>query len=130
MRKMPSALVGSLLCALLAALLTSAAGVAQSACSNMSRGPGEGRFTGQIASVPDGSTMQLNYGTQTVTVRYGSSVTVCQAGQPVSVSALVRGASVTVFGALNGMEIDAARILVAGPPREPGPGGSQARGPS
>jgi hypothetical protein len=116
MRRLSSAFVRSLFCSLLAVALTSAAGFAQTDCSNSSRSPGQGRFTGQISSVPDGSTMQISYGTQTVTVRYSSSVTVCQAGQPASVAALVRGASVSVFGALQGMEIDAARIFVAGPP--------------
>ncbi|HEV2576901.1 MAG TPA: hypothetical protein VGU25_06800 [Acidobacteriaceae bacterium] len=120
MRKLSSALVRSLFCALLTPTLISTAGFAQTACSNMNRGPGEGKFTGQISSVPDGSTLQISYGTQTVTVRYSNSVTVCQGGQPASVSALVRGASATVYGALHGMEIDAARIFVAGPPRGPG----------
>jgi len=117
MRRLSSVLVRSTFCTLLVAMLISAAGWAQSPCSNLNRGPGEGKFTGQISSVPDGSTMQISYGTQTVTVRYSSSVMVCQGGQRASVSALVRGASATVFGALHGMEIDAARIFVAGPPR-------------
>ncbi len=120
MRRPSSGLLRFFVCTLLAATLTSTASFAQSACSNLNRGPGEGKFTGQVSSVPDGSTMQLSYGTQTVTVRYSSSVPVCQGGQPSSVSALVRGASVSVFGALHGMEIDAARIFVAGQPRAPG----------
>jgi hypothetical protein len=125
MRKVSSALVRPLFCALLVAGLSST-GFAQTACSNVNRGPGEGRFTGQISSVPDGSTMQISYGTQTVTVRYSSSVTVCEAGRPASVSVLVQGASVSVFGALDGMEIDAARIFVEGPQRKP----AASRGPN
>jgi hypothetical protein len=113
MRRLSATFLRSILCTLLVAVLTGAAGVAQTACSNMRRAPGEGRFAGQISSVPDGSRMQLSYGTQTVTVRYSSSVPVCEGGQPAPASALVRGASVTVFGALRGMEIDAARIFVA-----------------
>ena len=129
MRKLSAGLVGSLFCAALIAVFTSVAAVAQSTCSSMKREPGEGRFTGQISSVPDGSTLQLSYGTQTVTVRYSNSVTVCRGGQSAPVSALVRGANVSVFGALDGMEIDASRIFVAGPTRGAAKG-DQARGPS
>ena len=120
MRKLSSGFGRPMLCAFLVAALTSIGGFAQTACRNLNRGPGEGKFTGQISNVPDGSTMQISYGTQTVTVRYSNSVTVCEEGQPASVSVLVRGANVSVFGALNGMEIDAARIFVAAPRQAPG----------
>lgn len=93
----------------------------QSPCSAGNAAKGEGKFTGQISSQPDGSSMQVTYSTQTVLVRYDSSTTVCQGGQPASTDALVQGASVSAFGPMrrNGgnIEIDANRIFVAGPPR-------------
>ena len=94
---------------------------AQGDCNARNSLPGEGKFTGQISSAPDGSTMQVSYGADSVVVRYTSSVLVCQGGQPATVDALARGASVSVFGPIhrNGTstEIEAARIFVAGPPR-------------
>jgi hypothetical protein len=94
---------------------------AQASCSALNSLHGEGKFTGQISDTPDGSTMQVSYGNDMVVVHYTASVLVCQGGQPASVDALVRGASVSVFGPTrrngNTTEIDAARIFVAGPPR-------------
>jgi hypothetical protein len=64
-------------------------------------------------------------------VHYSNSVTVCQGGQPASLDALRQGASVSVFGPLrrNGknMEIDAARIFVAGRPQTARPCAEPAR---
>ena len=99
--------------ALLYAAVMATASEAQSACSNRNLAPGEGKFTGQIASVPNGSSMQVRYGLDTVTVRYSGSVTVCENGQPGSVSALARGEEVSVFGPRRGTEIEATRIFVA-----------------
>lgn len=94
---------------------------AQSVCSAMNAAKGEGKFTGQVSSQPDGSSMQVSYGSQTVLVRYTSATTVCQGGQVTSADALAQGASVSAFGPMlrNGrnIEIDAARIFIAGPPR-------------
>jgi hypothetical protein len=105
-------------------LVIAASGVAASAqsdCTALNTATGEGKFTGQISTVPDGSSMTVTYGNQSVLVHYSSSVTVCQGGQPASVDALTQGASVSVFGPErrngNDMEIDAARIFVAGRPR-------------
>ena len=120
MRRVPAAMLASLFCAFLFAA-TAVATRAQSNCAAVNAGRGEGKFTGQISSSPNGSSMEVTYGNQTVLVRYSTSVTVCQGGQPTSVGALTRGASVAVFGRLrrNGqmIEIDAARIFLAGPPR-------------
>ncbi|HYB65328.1 MAG TPA: hypothetical protein VEC59_08730 [Steroidobacteraceae bacterium] len=100
---------------------STAARPAQADCGALNTLSGEGKFTGQISTTPDGSTLQVTYGNQTVVVHYVGSVLVCQGGQPASVDALVRGASVSVFGPMrrNGAttEIDAVRIFVAGPPR-------------
>lgn len=106
----------------LAKAAQSAAGTpAQADCSALNTLNGEGKFTGQIFNTPDGSTMQVSYGNDTIVVHYTSSVLVCQGGQPGSVDALVRGASVSVFGPMrrngNNTEINAARIFVAGPQR-------------
>src|ERR1700747_1547029 len=94
---------------------------AQSGCAAQNVAKGEGKFTGQVSNTPDGASMQVTYGGQTVLVHYNSSVLVCEGGQPASLTALTRGASVSVFGPArrNGpnMEIDAARIFVAGPPQ-------------
>ncbi|MGD0368675.1 MAG: hypothetical protein ABSA94_14550, partial [Acidobacteriaceae bacterium] len=94
---------------------------AQSPCSALNAARGEGKFTGQISTAPDGSSMTVTYADQSVLVHYSSSVTVCQGGQPASTSALFQGASVSVFGPErrngNTIEIDAARIFVAGQPR-------------
>jgi hypothetical protein len=96
---------------------------AQSGCAALNAAKGEGKFTGQISSEPDGSSMNVTYADQSVIVHYNGSVTVCQGGQPASVNALTRSASVVVFGPLrrNGknMEMDAARIFVAGRPAGP-----------
>lgn len=110
MRKLASVV----LWALVSAAFTSAS-LAQSACSNQNLAPGEGKFTGQISSNPDGSSMQVTYGNQTVTVRYGSATTVCQNGQPGSADVLARGQSVSAYGPRHGNEIDATRIFVAVP---------------
>jgi len=73
--------------------------------------------------------MQVSYGEETVLVHYNNTVTVCDGGRPESLSALARGASVSVFGALrrNGksMEIDANRIFAAGPPQTTAPSSPQ-----
>ncbi len=94
---------------------------AQSPCSALNAARGEGKFTGQISTAPDGSSMTVTYADQSVLVHYSSSVTVCQGGQPASTNALFQGASVSVFGPErrngNTIEIDAARIFVAGQPR-------------
>ena len=120
MRKVPAAILASLLFTLLC-VGTTVATPAQSDCAALNLAKGEGKFTGQISSPPDGSSMNVTYGDQTVLVHYTSSVTVCQGGQPASLDALRQGASVSVFGPLrrNGktMEIDAARIFVAGRPQ-------------
>ncbi|HXX00357.1 MAG TPA: hypothetical protein VEJ00_04010 [Candidatus Acidoferrales bacterium] len=117
MRQSPAAILALWFFTLLLAATTVAA-QAQSCCTALNTLKGEGKFTGQISTDPDGSSMQVSYSDQSVLVHYTSSVTVCQGGQPASVSALVRGASVSVFGPMrrNGtsMEIDAARIFVAG----------------
>lgn len=98
-----------------------AAPPAPAGCSALNSLNGEGKFTGQISNNPDGNTMQVSYGAESVIVRYASSVLVCQGGQPASVDVLVRGASVSVFGPMRrsgtSTEISAARIFVAGPPR-------------
>lgn len=117
---MPAALLASLaLTFVLAATATPSA--AQSACAALDAGRGEGKFTGQISSVPGGGSMEVTYGGQTVVVRYSSSVIICQGGRPTLPDALAHGATVSVFGPerRNGgnIEIDAARIFVAGPPR-------------
>jgi hypothetical protein len=119
MRKIPFVVMASLFLAVLFAA-SPAATLAQSGCSALNAAKGEGKFTGQISSQPDGSSMQVTYSNQTVLVRYTSSVLVCEGGQPASVSALARGASVSVYGPMrrdgNNIEIDAARIFVASPP--------------
>jgi hypothetical protein len=93
----------------------------QSDCAALNAAKGEGKFTGQISTPPDGSSMTVTYGDQSVLVHYNNSVSVCQGGQPASLNALAQGASVSVFGPLrrNGknIEIDAARIFVAGRPQ-------------
>lgn len=120
MKKVPAAVLASLSFTFLFAATASEAR-AQSDCSAMNVAKGEGKFTGQISSQPDGSSIQVSYGSQTVLVRYTSATTVCQGGQPVSADVLAQGASVSAFGPMrrNGgsIEIDAARIFVAGPPR-------------
>lgn len=127
MRKVPVTLLASLVCALLFAA-TAVATPAPSDCSAPNAAKGEGKFTGQISSPPDGSSMTVTYGEQSVLVHYSSSVTVCEGGQPASLNALTQGASVSVFGPLRrggkSMEMDAARIFVAGPPQttHPTPG--------
>lgn len=120
MRTVPAALLASLFLTPLFAA-TAVATPAQSACTALNAAKGEGKFTGQISTPPDGSSMEVTYGDQTVLVHYNNSVTVCQGGQPASLSALTRGASVAVFGPLrrNGknMEMAAARVFVTGPPQ-------------
>ncbi len=120
MRRVPGVVLASCFFASLFAA-TAVRTRAQSGCGALNAAKGEGKFTGQISAVPDGSSLEVSYGGQTVLVHYSNSVTVCQGGQPASPSALTRGASVSVFGPMrrNGknMEIDAARIFVAGPPQ-------------
>lgn len=120
MRTVPRTVVVALLFTLLF-LATAVRTLAQADCTALNTVRGEGKFTGQISAEPDGSSMQVSYGGQTVLVHYTGSVTVCQGGQPASLSALTRGASVSVFGPMRrsgqGMEIDAARIFVAGRPQ-------------
>ena len=120
MRKVPAGLLVSLFLTPLFAA-TTAQTPAQSACTALNAAKGEGKFTGQISTPPDGSSMEVSYGDQTVLVHYNNSVTVCQGGQPASLNALTRNASVAVFGPLrrNGknMEMAAARIFVVGPPQ-------------
>lgn len=114
MRRVPAALLVSLFFMAVVAEQT----VAQSDCTALNTLKGEDKFTEQISSQPDGSSMQVTYSDQTVLVHYTSSVLVCQGGQPGSVNALTRGASVSVFGPMRrnatSMEIVAARIFVAG----------------
>ena len=130
MRKVPTALLAPLFFTLLFAA-TTVATPAQSDCAARNAARGEGKFTGQISSTPDGSSMEVTYGDQTVLVHYNNSVTVCQGAQPASLNALTRGASVSVFGPLrrNGknMEIDAARIFVAVSPQTAQPSPETAR---
>jgi len=130
MRKVTAAMLASLPFMLLFATST-VAKPPQSACAALNAAKGEGKFTGQISTAPDGSSMEVTYGDQTVLVHYNNSVTVCEGGQPASVTALARGASVSVFGPLrrNGknMEIDAARIFVAGLPQTVRPGAEPVR---
>jgi hypothetical protein len=94
---------------------------AQSECTTPNAVKGEGKFTGQISTVPDGSSMEVMSGDQTVLVHYSNSVTVCQGGMPASLDALTRGANVSVSGPMrrNGknLEINATRIFVAAPVR-------------
>lgn len=94
---------------------------AQSECAALNAAKGEGKFTGQISTPPNGSSLEVSYGDQSVLVHYSSAVTVCEGGQPASVSALTSGAGVVVFGPLrrNGknMEMNATKIIVAGPPQ-------------
>lgn len=110
---------------------TAVATHAQSDCSALNPAKGEGKFTGQISTAPDGSSMTVAYADQSVLVHYSNSATVCQGGQPASVAALKQGASVSVFGPLrrNGknMEMDAARIFVAGRPQTAQPSPEPAR---
>jgi len=110
---------------------TAVATHAQSDCTALNPAKGEGKFTGQISTPPDGSSMTVTYADQSVLVHYNNSLTVCQGGQPASLDALKQGASVSVFGPLrhNGknMEIDAARIFVAGRPQTAQPSPEPAR---
>jgi hypothetical protein len=110
---------------------TAVATLAQPDCAALNAAKGEGKFTGQISTPPDGNSFEVTYGDQTVLVRYNTSVTVCQGGQPASLDTVIRGASVSVFGPMrrNGknLEIDAARIFVAGPPQTARPGAQQAQ---
>jgi len=122
MRKAPAAMVALLsFTAVFAA--TAVTTLAQSGCGALNAAKGEGKFTGQIPTAPNGSSMEVTYGGQTVLVHYNNSVTVCQGGQPASLSALTPGANVSVFGTLrrnsNNIEMDAERIFVAGPPQTP-----------
>ncbi len=123
MRKTPVTILASLFCTFLLAVTTIA--TAQSDCSALNAAKGEGKFTGQISIPPDGSSITVTYGGQSVLVHYSNAVTVCQGGQPASVDALRQGASVSVFGPLRrsggSMEMDAARIFVAGRPQAPRP---------
>ena len=119
MRKPGSAvIVTTVLCA---ALTSSTAALAQSVCTDLNRRPGEAKFTGQISSNPNGASMQVSYGAEAVLVQYNGAVTLCQAGQPASPAALIRGATVSVFGTMRGAgnsaEMEATRIFIAGPPR-------------
>jgi hypothetical protein len=130
LRKVPATMLASLLFALLFAA-TAVPTPAQSGCATLNAAKGEGKFTGQISTPPDGSSMTVTYGDQNVLVHYNSSVTVCQGGQPATLNALTQGASVSVFGPLrrNGknMEMDAARIFVAGRPQTVRPSPESAR---
>lgn len=125
MRKACAVLLAPSLFAFLFAA-TAASAFGQSPCSQRNAAKGEGKFTGQISSQPDGSSMQVTYGGQTVLVRYSSSTVVCEAGQPGSLADLAQGATAAVFGPLrrNGrnIEIDAARIFLARAPRATTPG--------
>lgn len=133
MRRVRRAMLASLFFALVFAV-TAVATSAQSDCAALNAAKGEGKFTGQISSSPNGTSMEVAYGGQSVLVHYNSSVTVCQGGQPASLEALTSGASVSVFGRMtrNGknIEIDAARIFVAGPPRTTRPSPERAPAPA
>jgi hypothetical protein len=61
-------------------LLLGASALAQSDCSALNAAKGEGKFTGQVSSKPDGSSMQVTYRDQTVLVHYNNFVTVCEGG--------------------------------------------------
>jgi hypothetical protein len=124
MRKVCAGVIASLLFTLLLALTPAPAHAqspAQSDCSALNAAKGEGKFTGQISSQPDGSSMQVTYGADTVLVRYSKSTTVCAGGQPVSATVLTRGVTVAVYGPSrrngNATEIDATRIFAAVPPQ-------------
>ena len=129
MRKFRPVMLATLSFTLFAAITV--ATHAQSDCSALNPAKGEGKFTGQISTAPDGSSMTVTYADQSVLVHYSNSVTVCQGGQPASLDALKQGASVSVFGPLrrNGknIEIDAARIFVAGRPQTAQPSPEPAR---
>jgi len=118
-RKFLAGMLATLFCTLFAA--AAVATPSQSDCSALNPAKGEGKFTGQISTPPDGSSMTVTYADQSVLVHYSKSVTVCQGGQPASLVALKQGASVSVFGPQrrNGknMEMDATRIFVAGRPQ-------------
>ncbi|HEV7219167.1 MAG TPA: hypothetical protein VGN39_09860, partial [Terriglobales bacterium] len=130
MREKILTILASMLCTLLLAV-TAVATPAPSDCAALNAAKGEGKFTGQISTAPDGSSMTVTYGDQSVLVHYSNSVTVCQGGQLASLDALKQGASVSVFGPLrrNGknVEIDAARIFVAGRPQTTQPSPEPAR---
>jgi len=49
---------------------TAVATPAQSDCAALNAAKGEGKFTGQISTPPDGSSMTVAYGDQTVIVHY------------------------------------------------------------
>ena len=129
MRKFRPVMLATLSFTLFAA--TTVATHAQSDCSALNPAKGEGKFTGQISTAPDGSSLTVTYADQSVLVHYSNSVTVCQGGQPASLDALKQGASVTVFGPQrrNGknIEIDAARFFVAGRPQTAQPRPEPAR---
>ena len=61
MKRIPSATLASLLFTLLFAA-TSVRTPAQSDCAALNAPKGEGKFTGQISSTPDGSSMEVIYG--------------------------------------------------------------------
>ena len=61
MKRIPSATLASLLFTLLFAA-TSVRTPAQSDCAALNAAKGEGKFTGQISSTPDGSSMEVIYG--------------------------------------------------------------------
>ena len=137
MRKVSVAMLASLLLTPLFAATpakpapTSVATPAQSDCATLNAAKGEGKVTGQISTPPNGGYMEVTYGNQAVLVHYNNSVTVCEGGQPASLNALTPGASVVVFGPVrrNGknMEMDAARIVVAGSPQTGRPAPEQVR---
>lgn len=48
----------------------------QTDCSALNRLSGEAKFTGQISNTPDGSTMQVSYGSDLVVVRRRGTIRV------------------------------------------------------
>jgi hypothetical protein len=119
MRKPPAALLSSVFFVLLFIVPVSQAGPPQADCAAVNPSSGEQKFTGRISAGPNGNEMEVTSGDEMVLVRYNGSVAVCQGGRSASLNALTRGASVVVYGTLRRVgrtsEMDAARILVAGP---------------
>ena len=75
MRKARAAMVALLFFTALFAA-TAVTTPAQSGCGALNAAKGEGKFTGQIRTAPDGRSLEVTYGDQTVLVHYNNSVTV------------------------------------------------------
>ncbi len=100
---------------------TAVPAAAQAQCAAFGPAKGEGKFTGQISSVPNGSAMEVTSGNQSLQVHYNNSVEVCEAGRPASANALARGANVVIYGPMarngNSLEMTATKILITGLPQ-------------